>query len=53
MELELSTPELSTGISSAKKLVSELIDLVDDVHKIFQFPTDEEDFMAEKKRYKK
>ena len=27
--------------------------LVDDVHKIFQFPTEEEDFTAEKKRYHK
>ena len=35
--------ELSTGLSTAKKLVSELIDLVDDVHKIFhQFPTEED-----------
>ena len=53
-ELDKSTPaEGSVGLSTAKKLVSELIDLVDDVHKIFQFPTEEEDFMAEKKRYYK
>lgn len=39
--------------STAKKLVLELVDLVDDVHKIFQFPTEEEDFMTEKKRYYK
>jgi hypothetical protein len=39
--------------STAKKLVVELVDLVDDVHKIFEFPTEEEDFMTEKKRYYK
>ena len=51
-ELKWSTP--GAELSTAKKLVSELIDLVDDVHKIFQFPTEEEeDFTAEKKRYHK
>ena len=54
-KLERSTPEaeLSMRLSTAKKIVSELIDLVDDVREIFPFPTDEEDFMAEKKRYYK
>ena len=51
-KLERSTPEaeLSMRLSTAKKIASELIDLVDDVREIFPFPTDE-DFMAEKKRY--
>ena len=54
-KLERSTPEaeLSTRLSTAKTIVSELIDLLDDVREIFPFPTDEYDFMAEKKRYYK
>ena len=50
-ELEQSTP--GAKHSSAKKLLSEIIELVDDVHKIFDFPTEEEDFVAEKKRFYK
>jgi hypothetical protein len=54
-ELERSTPgaKLSAGPSTAKELVSDLIDMIDDVHKIFTFPKEEDDFMAEKKRYYK
>ena len=35
------------------QVVSELIDLIDDAYEIFQFPTEEADFVAEKKRYHK
>ena len=52
-ELECSTPLNPTGLATAKKLLSDLIDLVDDVQEIFKFPTEEDDFVAEKKRYYK